>query len=157
MGTGYYGSQRLTARGKIGDLNTVQEALENALDVFLPKRKASLTAASRTDKGVHALMNVYTLPLMDFSIPTSRIRTQVNINLARKNQTIMYLSVKTASYVAFNTHLIIEILTDTISLAYKIALRTFYSYQVISILGKIASVESTSTGLLFSRITRVID
>lgn len=89
MGTKYNGSQRLLARGKKGDQDTIQEAIEASLEEFLPIKRCKLTASSRTDKGVHALMNVYTLPLMDYDTPTEKIRRLANHHLARKKHDIL--------------------------------------------------------------------
>lgn len=88
VGTRYNGSQRLTPRDKLNPQETVQEALEWSLENFLPKKRCRLTAASRTDKGVHALMNCYTLPLMDFNLTTEKFKRLTNENLIRKNHEI---------------------------------------------------------------------
>lgn len=88
-GTRYNGSQRLIARGSTGEQDTIQEALEVALENFLPEKRCRLTAASRTDKGVHALINVWTLPLMDYGLPTETVKSRVNKNLALKKHDIL--------------------------------------------------------------------
>lgn len=89
LGTKYYGSQRLSARGKTDGPPTIQEALESSLESFFPARKCVLTSASRTDKGVHALMNVFTISLMNFDTPTSKMKTIMNKALLRKQHDIV--------------------------------------------------------------------
>lgn len=89
LGTRYNGSQRLVARGKRGNQDTIQEAIEHSLENFMSVKKCRLTAASRTDKGVHALMNCYTLPLKDYEQPTERMKHEMNRILARRNHDIM--------------------------------------------------------------------
>lgn len=89
IGTKYNGSQRLTSRDEINPQETIQEALEWSLENFLPKKRCKLTASSRTDKGVHALMNCYTLPLMDFTMPTEKFKLLANENLMRKHHEIV--------------------------------------------------------------------
>lgn len=89
IGTKYNGSQRLSGRDEVNSQGTVQEALEWSLENFLPRKRCRLTAASRTDKGVHALMNCFTLPLMDFDMPTERFKLLANENLIRKKHDIV--------------------------------------------------------------------
>lgn len=89
LGTKYNGSQRLIGRDQLGAQDTIQEALECSLQAFLPKIRCRLTASSRTDKGVHALMNCYTLPLMDYIYPTEEMKRLINSNLMRKSHDIM--------------------------------------------------------------------
>lgn len=89
IGSRYNGSQRLISRDKESNQGTIQEALEWSLETFLPKRGCILTASSRTDKGVHALMNCFTVPLIDFSLSTESMKRQANLNLMRKHHDIM--------------------------------------------------------------------
>lgn len=89
LGSKYMGSQRLTNREEPSNQNTVQEALEYSLESFLPKKRCKLTASSRTDRGVHALMNCYTLPLMDFEMPTEYVKKTMNRNLIKNLHDIM--------------------------------------------------------------------
>lgn len=89
LGTKYYGSQRLIARGASGQQDTIQEALETGLEGFLPVNRCRLTTASRTDKGVHAFMNVWTLPLMDYGLPTETLKSRLNRFLALKKHDIL--------------------------------------------------------------------
>lgn len=88
LGSRYSGSQRLTARRGDTTQTTVQEALEWALEQFLPKRKCSLTSASRTDAGVHANLNCFCLPLMDFSRPTEKMKRLMNLHLLKENHEV---------------------------------------------------------------------
>lgn len=89
LGTKYNGSQRLTKRDEDTSQNTVQEAIESSLESFLPKHRCRITASSRTDKGVHALLNCYTLPLMDFGLSTEKLKIRANNNLMQRNHDIM--------------------------------------------------------------------
>lgn len=89
LGSRYNGSQRQVSRDRISDHDTVQEALEWSFESFLPKKYCRLTSSSRTDKGVHALMNCYTLPLQDYSLPTEKLKNLANTNLIRKNHDII--------------------------------------------------------------------
>lgn len=89
LGSRYKGSQRLIKREDSGIQDTIQEAIEWSLESFLPKQKCRVTACSRTDRGVHALMNCYTLPLMDYQLPTEKIKRLANENLIRKNHDIV--------------------------------------------------------------------
>lgn len=89
LGHRYRGSQRLVSRSETNEQETVQEALEWSLESFLRKDRCRTTASSRTDKGVHALMNVYTLPLMDYELPTEKLKQQANFNLMRKQHDVM--------------------------------------------------------------------
>lgn len=90
IGSRYHGSQRLIKRGAIlGSQDTIQEALEASLESVFPKDKCRCTAGSRTDRGVHSLMSCYTLPLMDFSIPTEKIKRLANASLVRQKHDIM--------------------------------------------------------------------
>lgn len=89
FGTRYQGSQRLILRGTNGDENTIQEAIEAGLESFLVAKRCRLTAASRTDKGVHAFMNTFTLPLMDYGMPTEVLKSRLNKYLARKGHDIL--------------------------------------------------------------------
>lgn len=91
LGNYYNGSQRLTPRGLPSTQATVQEALESSLEKLFPKQRCKLTSSSRTDKGVHALMNCFTLPLMDFDIPTEVVKRKVNSDLQDKNHHITYV------------------------------------------------------------------
>lgn len=89
LGSKYNGSQRLSGRETTNATqDTVQEALEWSLESFLPKKRCKLTAASRTDKGVHALMNCYTLPLMDYDLPTEKMKRLSNANLIKARHEI---------------------------------------------------------------------
>lgn len=85
LGSKFKGSQRLNNRDAASTQNTVQETLEWSLETFLPKKRCKLTASSRTDKGVHALINCYTLPLMDFERSTEYLRKAINQNLIKNN------------------------------------------------------------------------
>ena len=89
IGTKYYGSQRLSSRGGASGLPSIQESIELGLENYFSKKQSRLTAASRTDRGVHALMNMYTLPLMDYKAPTSKILALVNGHLMKNNAEIM--------------------------------------------------------------------
>lgn len=89
IGTRYQGSQRLANRNVHEDHGTIQGALETALEGSFPKNRCCLTAASRTDKGVHAMTNCYTLPLMDFSMPTNKIRRLTNELLFKRQHDIV--------------------------------------------------------------------
>lgn len=89
LGTKYRGSQRLVTRGVDGNRDTVQEALEWSLENIFPKKNCRLTASSRTDRGVHALMNCYTMPLVDFRVPTERVKREANFKLITKNHDIV--------------------------------------------------------------------
>lgn len=84
LGTKYHGSQRQCSRKQEGVQDTIQEALEWSLEQLIPKKMARITASSRTDSGVHALMNCYTLPLMDHDYPTERIKRVANTHLVKK-------------------------------------------------------------------------
>lgn len=88
LGTKYLGSQRQIAREDSGIQNTIQEAIEWSLEFFLPLKRCKLTGASRTDRGVHALMNCFTLPLMDFDLPTEKMKRLANHNLMRMHHDI---------------------------------------------------------------------
>ena len=89
LGARYNGSQRLIGRGESSDEKTIQEAIECALENVFPKKRCKLTAGSRIDKGVHALMNCFSLPLMDFSISTEKLKRVTNLQLQQKIQDIM--------------------------------------------------------------------
>lgn len=89
IGTKYKGSQRLVNRNSTGTEDTIQEALEASIEGVFPRSKCRLTAGSRTDKGVHALMNCYTMPLMDFKVPTDRFKRLVNNSLLKRHHEIM--------------------------------------------------------------------
>lgn len=89
IGTRYKGSQRLVKREATGQQDTIQEALEVALESTFARKRCCLTAGSRTDKGVHAMMNCYTLPLMDFAVPTDRFKRLVNQKLVKDCHEIM--------------------------------------------------------------------
>lgn len=89
IGTHYRGSQRLVRREQDNKEETVSEALEGAFEKFMHKKKCIVTASSRTDKGVHALMNCFTLPLMDFQMPTEKLKRLTNYHLARKSHSIV--------------------------------------------------------------------
>jgi tRNA pseudouridine(38-40) synthase len=89
IGTRYNGSQRLVNRNSTGVQDTIQEALEVSLESVFPKKRCCLTAGSRTDKGVHALMNCYTLPLMDFKLSTDKFKRLVNQSLLKRRHEIM--------------------------------------------------------------------
>lgn len=89
LGTRYKGSQRGIARDKSGVQDSIQEAIEWSLARFLPTQNCRLTASSRTDKGVHALMNCYTLPIMECDCPTEEMKRLANSHLMRKFHDIM--------------------------------------------------------------------
>lgn len=89
LGTKYRGSQRLTNREQTTGHDTVQEALEWSMESFLPKVKCRITSSSRTDRGVHALTNCFTLPLMDFKLATDKFKSNANQNLMSKNHDII--------------------------------------------------------------------
>lgn len=91
LGSKYNGSQRLTGRDEECTQNTVQEALEWSLEKFMPKKRCRITTSSRTDRGVHALMSCYTLPLMDFDTPTERIRKSLNYHLIKNRHDITWV------------------------------------------------------------------
>lgn len=82
LGSKYLGSQRQVARDKVSTQSTVQEAIEWSLETFLPKKRCKITSSSRTDRGVHAHMNCFSLPLMDFEMPTEYMKRKVNETLA---------------------------------------------------------------------------
>lgn len=73
----------------MGNQDTVQEAVEKSLETVFPKDRCRCTAGSRTDKGVHSLMSCYTLPLMEFTTPTERIKRLANAHLTRNMHEIM--------------------------------------------------------------------
>lgn len=89
FGTRYNGSQRLILRGSTGNQDTIQEAIEAGLQNFMPVKRCKLTAASRTDKGVHAHMNTFTLPLMDYGMPTEVLKTRLNKHLFKHKHDIL--------------------------------------------------------------------
>lgn len=89
LGTKYRGSQRLTNREQTTNHDTIQEALEWSMESFLPKIKCRITSSSRTDRGVHALINCFTLPLMDFKLATDKFKSNTNQNLMSKNHDIL--------------------------------------------------------------------
>lgn len=89
LGTRYNGSQRLRARGEFGVDATIQEALETACEGFFPRKRCKLTAASRTDKGVHALRNCFTFPLMEANLPTEKLKLLANENLIKDKHDIV--------------------------------------------------------------------
>ena len=90
IGTRYNGSQRLINRNQQkGDQDTIQEALEASIESVIPKDKCRLTAGSRTDKGVHSLMSCYTLPLMDFTCPTEKMKRLSNLYLLKRHHEIV--------------------------------------------------------------------
>lgn len=91
LGTRYRGSQRVIARDKHGIQDSIQESIEWSLAKFMPTKEARLTASSRTDTGVHALMNCYTLPLMECKIPTEEMKRMANSHLIRRKHDIMYV------------------------------------------------------------------
>lgn len=89
LGSKYNGSQRQVKRETQGVQNTVQEALEWSLETCFEEKRCRATSSSRTDKGVHALMNCFTLPLMDFSTPTEKVMRMANKRLADKHHEIV--------------------------------------------------------------------
>lgn len=89
LGSKYNGSQRQINRETLGVKNTVQEALEWSLETCFDVKKCRVTSSSRTDKGVHALMNCFTLPLMDFSTPTEKVMQMANKRLANEQHEIV--------------------------------------------------------------------
>lgn len=89
MGCKYNGSQRQGAReSDDDDHGTVQGALEWSLTKLIPRNRCCLTASSRTDKGVHAFMNCFTLPLIDFSTSTEVMREVSNGQLRSMNHEV---------------------------------------------------------------------
>lgn len=89
LGTKYNGSQRLTNREDDTTQDTVQEALEWSLEKFLPKNRCRITSSSRTDRGVHAFINCFTLPLMDFKLSTDKFKSNANDVLLNKRHDIV--------------------------------------------------------------------
>ena len=59
-GKNYFGWQRQNVRKKIHSKNkpTIQQTIEEALQVLFPEDKITLIGAGRTDAGVHALGQV---------------------------------------------------------------------------------------------------
>lgn len=84
IGTKYQGSQRQANRNDSNDGLTIQDALDNALEVHLPKSKVSTLGISRTDKGVHAIMNIFTLIPQEIRHPTEKLKTLLNNSLMDK-------------------------------------------------------------------------
>lgn len=89
LGTKYLGSQRLTNREDSTSEQTVQEALEWSLERFLPKKRCRITGSSRTDRGVHAFVNCFTLPLMDFKLSTEKFKSNANELLYSRGHDIL--------------------------------------------------------------------
>lgn len=85
LGSKYHGLQRQVERDSWGQQDTVQEALEWSLRDSFIESKCRLTFSSRTDSGVHALVNCFSLPLMDFSKTTEQVMRSAN-NRLRDNQ-----------------------------------------------------------------------
>lgn len=88
-GSRYKGSQRQINRETIGVKDTIQEALEWSLDACFGGKECRITSSSRTDKGVHALMNTYSLPLIDSSMKTNSLMQRANKRLSKAQHEIV--------------------------------------------------------------------
>ena len=69
-GSNYYGFQRLN------DLPSIQSEIEKALSI-VNKEKVIIKASGRTDKGVHALGQVFHVDLK-YDIPVKRLKNAIN-------------------------------------------------------------------------------
>ena len=110
-GTRYHGWQRqlvVTEEGEEGDLPTVQNELRLALQRVVG-HPVTVTGASRTDAGVHALGQAAMFDTIRVAIPPDRVRLAVNAKLPDD------IVVHTVEPVAGD----FEVIGDTIEKAYR--------------------------------------